>query len=337
MLRLAIRQGSRSAFSLGFLGASGVTACVNTDRQRKPSACEQLHSQQAKPPLGVLQLQLPDSNASQRFCNSGDALAVSGAWTSLGKMVWHFRHGESTGNVAKHEALALDRASNTTENYMRYEKDISLADAPLTDSGIQQASAAAQQVSTWKVRPKLIVCSPLSRAIQTAAIVFAEDLAKGTARLVIRPELREFFPGIMEDQGRQLPELRACHHLRALDAWPAVAEALSAQSTAEWGSLWDSHWAKGGEGAWQAHCNDSGRLSRFNDWLSHRPETEIAVVSHWGTVNNLLNREPWAEHLARVPISKNWVPSAWPAGLAYRFDMPNCGWVAVIYEPLRER
>ena len=31
------------------------------------------------------------------------------------------------------------------------------------------------QIAEWKAKPHLIICSPMTRAIQTAAIVFAED------------------------------------------------------------------------------------------------------------------------------------------------------------------
>ena len=37
----------------------------------------------------------------------------------------------------------------------------------------------------------MLLCSPLTRAIQTAALMFGTDLASGAATLILRPEVRE--------------------------------------------------------------------------------------------------------------------------------------------------
>ena len=111
--------------------------------------------------------------------------------------MWHFRHGESIANVAERRAIQIDKARGDGRNTERkqQETDSSFADAPLTATGIQQAEARCDDISGWHTRPTLIVVSPLTRALQTAAHVFADDIANGVP-VVVRPELREFFPNL---------------------------------------------------------------------------------------------------------------------------------------------
>ncbi|CAE8656431.1 unnamed protein product, partial [Polarella glacialis] len=134
----------------------------------------------------------------------------------------------------------------------------------------------------------------------------------------------EFFPDNNENQGRPVAELRCCPVLRELRAWPAVRKALSDEATVDWREKWDSEWARGD--GWQEHCGAGCRLDSYADWLASRPETMVAVVCHFGTINNILNSEPWAKGLPRSGD-----PTRWPCGgLAKRFAVPNCGWVAAL-------
>ncbi|CAE8728628.1 unnamed protein product, partial [Polarella glacialis] len=100
--------------------------------------------------------------------------------------------------------------------------------------------------------------------------------------------------------------------------------ALSDEATVDWREKWDSEWARGD--GWQEHCGAGCRLDSYADWLASRPETMVAVVCHFGTINNILNSEPWAKSLPRSGD-----PTRWPCGgLAKRFAVPNCGWVAAL-------
>ena len=60
---------------------------------------------------------------------------------SCEKLVWHFRHGESTANRAEKEAIKADteRGDGKDIERRKQEEDGEYADAPLTESGIQQA------------------------------------------------------------------------------------------------------------------------------------------------------------------------------------------------------
>jgi len=280
---------------------------------------------------------LPDAPEGL-LCNCSDRLAES--ISDGGKLLWLFRHGQSASNVALEDALERDRhqaqPDGHGEHFCRFKSDCAYTDAPLTAKGEAQAREATALISTWKVRPQLVVCSPLTRSIQTAAIIFADDLSSGRARLVIRPELREYFADFQDARGRPVPELRQCPRLQALAQWPSVAAALSDEATADWREAWDCTWAGGPDGAWQAHCNDGKRVHAFAAWLQGRAETRIATVSHWGTINNFLNRQPWTVSLARRELPWPHDRSSWPpGGLAHMFDVPNCAWIAVEASPRR--
>ena len=85
-------------------------------------------------------------------------------------------------------------------------------------------------------------------------------------------------------------------------------------------------------GGYIDHVESPTRIEEFRVWLAERPEQRIATVSHWGTINNLLNREPWADAEGRDGRERTGKQAAaWPdGGMARVFEMPNAGWVAVV-------
>ena len=270
---------------------------------------------------------LVDERFDDETDNPAEPLVPSLRDAARSKLVWHVRHGQSEGNVAR-------------EQGRDYQADASFVDTPLSAHGTAEARGASALVAKWGERPTLVVCSAMTRAVQTAALMFGELLASGEAALVVRPELREFWPDNIENCGRPLDELRDCPALAGSAAGSAavaavVREALSEAATKGWAGAWDAGQAGGDEGRWQAHCVGGDRLEAFRHWLSAREETRVAVVSHWGTINNLLNREPWAEDHrqgGRFGVAREWFPESWPAaGLAQMFAMRNCGWVCVEY------
>mmetsp|Transcript_17 Transcript_17/g.55 ORF Transcript_17/g.55 Transcript_17/m.55 type:complete len:373 (-) Transcript_17:99-1217(-) len=322
-----LRNAESRTFTVGVTGfASGLLAVAGSSHSRESVDC----SEQDRPAEFGVHALPADVDAGLRNCS--DSLAR--CMPEGSKLIWLFRHGQSTSNVALEGALEGDRrlkqADGYGEHFLRYKNDCTHTDSPLTSKGEAQALEAAAEISAWNIRPELVVCSPLTRSIQTAAIMFAEDISSGRARLVIRPELREFFADFQDARGRPLSRLQQCPRLQALAPWPMVAEALSDEATAEWREAWNEAWACGPGGAWQEHCNSGERLGAFTAWLSGRPEERIAVVSHWGTINNFLNRQPWTQNRERKELPWPHERSAWPpGGLVRMFDVPNCGWIAV--------
>ena len=98
----------------------------------------------------------------------------------------------------------------------------------------------------------------------------------------------------------------------------------------------------------------------FRNWLIMRPESNVAIVAHYGSINNLLNMEPfersvresfqkagWCSisptprsYLRRLSVVaqeeklRSWsgVHANTPRTAMKYFLVPNCGWVAVLYE-----
>jgi broad specificity phosphatase PhoE len=259
-------------------------------------------------------------------------------------MVWHFRHGESTANVAEREAIAEDaaRGDGLTTARKQQECDSAFADAPLTAAGIRQAEEKRSEIAGWRERPELIVASPLLRAIQTAAHIFADDLSAGVP-FVVRPELREFFPNLASSAGRPLAQLRSDPALRSLPNAAVVLDALSDEACASWQEEWDL-WQACGH-CWQCHSGDCHRVEAFRSWLQEQSARRIATVSHFGTVNALVNHEPCIEAAGltrQAPLHFAANPFAWKLGVippegGVRVNIKNCGHVALVYVEEGER
>lgn len=256
------------------------------------------------------------------------------------RLVWFFRHGESLANAAGRLAMAADKARDDgldTER-VQHEVDMNFSDAALTETGIAQASARRADTASWRLRPEAIVTSPLTRALQTAAYIFADDLAAGTP-LIVRPELREYFPNLAQDRGRPLAALRADPAIVALPNAAVILAALSDAACADWRDEWDS-WQACGDG-WERHCGSAERVGAFKEWLLHaHPRLRrVATVSHFGTVNAFVNHEPCIEvsGLVRMPPEKIGINAfAWRMGVlppegGVRVEMRNCGHVALVY------
>ena len=91
-------------------------------------------------------------------------------------------------------------------------------------------------------------------------------------------------------------------------------------------------------GSANAHADDGARCVAFKRWLSEQRQTRVATVSHWGTVNNMANREPCIEArgLEREAPPPAWVKAggwssrSWPPAV-HLLQMPNAGHVAMVF------
>ena len=120
---------------------------------------------------------------------------------------------------------------------------------------------------------ELVVCSPLSRALDTAMLVLPGPTAGGT--FVAHDDLRERSGWMLCAKRRTRSELAA--------RYPAVdmRSALRGEADELWGDQLEP----------AAECAERGyRLLR---WISEeRAETEVAVVGHGGLFHSLLNEHP---------------------------------------------
>lgn len=163
----------------------------------------------------------------------------------------------------------------------RVDNDI-LRDAPLAPSGEDQArKLRGLLVERGGPHVELVVCSPLTRALQTAIIAF------GDAGVPILPH-----PGIRENgargcgapgsrqqpecTGRCLADLRSDMRLQSRSVDWSATFAIESSSAAWWSETIETQ-----------ECLD-GRLNDFCDWLARRPEVSFAVVCHFNVITRLL-------------------------------------------------
>jgi len=181
------------------------------------------------------------------------ARAVASGPPCYRKHVVLVRHGESDGQTAKSRGLLRSHES--------------LLDCGLTRKGWTQAytlSKSWSQHSAEDAPIELVVCSSLTRAIQTACIA-TEGF---DCPIVSHPGCAELGGGksIPENRSRPVRELRRDD---ALTSIPRFAEV-------------DFSLAEGESGSEE-------NLSSFLEWLRCRPEAEVFVVCHHNVILKLLN------------------------------------------------
>ena len=173
------------------------------------------------------------------------------------KRIHFIRHAQSEHN-ARFEAA-------TDELSVRH--DPGLRDAPLTVLGLGQARALQREVTALS-EIELVVVSPLTRAVQTTLASFADHPAPRIVHDLPREHLQSFC-----DIGRAPAALTR--------DFPALAFDHLADPWWHVGDPDDGPFAREPEGVL------AGRVSSFADWLSARPEAEIAVVGHGAFLRHL--------------------------------------------------
>lgn len=168
-----------------------------------------------------------------------------------GKSIHLIRHGQSVFNAAFDSLTRIDPM---------------IFDAPLSPTGIEQATALRPEVHSLGV--ELIVTSPLTRAIQTALHAFGRDHAPIRIESLHRERLEH-----SGDVGRSPKALRT--------EFPDLA----------FDHLDDPWWHFDGRNPQAVFAEPEetllGRVSAFREWLTARPETTIAVIGHGTFLNRL--------------------------------------------------
>ena len=219
------------------------------------------------------------------------------------KTLYLIRHGRTEMNeyLAKHR---WDDAQFT---------DPMLFDTRLTAQG--EAQAVALRVITEKLhpQPRLIVASPLRRAMRTAELAFGVERYDSTPRVTCVHARERVFHA--SDVGRPAGEVK-----RDFPEW-CVKELREAHGDdAPWWYAGDDSDADDADGRGvtrarttrehQNHGDDSdrspalrsgvpcepsevfeARMGQLKAWLESRPESHIAVVAHWGVWFSLTGRE----------------------------------------------
>ena len=173
------------------------------------------------------------------------------------KRVHFIRHAQSEHNVRFEMA----------DDELAVRHDASLRDAPLTALGKAQADGLRDEVTALR-GIELVVVSPLTRAVQTMLAAFAGHPAPCLVHDLPREHLQSFCdigraPAALS---RDFPALTFDH---LADPWWYVGESAVGPFAPEPYELLIA------------------RVAGFADWLSARPEAEIAVVGHAGFLRHL--------------------------------------------------
>ncbi|KAF8205493.1 phosphoglycerate mutase-like protein [Mycena galopus ATCC 62051] len=154
-----------------------------------------------------------------------------------GKKIHILRHGQAIHNV---------------------QRGYPFRDPPLTDEGLAEARAVC-----LGFQPDLIICSPMTRTIQTALAVFP-DLLSQSIPVEIWPDMREAHDAIC-NKGLSRTELSAA--FLGLDFSRCSQE-------------WD----------YEAHSPKAAtsRAERVRAALAERPEQNILIVGHRGFIDYLV-------------------------------------------------
>jgi len=208
--------------------------------------------------------------------------------TGSTKLVHLIRHGESAHQVKAAEAKLegrvcrcheLRRPSTDHADECPY-LDPSLVDSPLTDKGIRQAAGRAIGCSA-----EVVLVSPTTRALQTAAWAFgvAGTLPANDAPCPFLPRATPFLPPVVA-----LEELRARVGAHRQSQRRSISDLARDFPFADFTAVADD-----ADTAWSPRTETRTsldiRAALFLQTLFERPETSIAVVTHFTMLLTLFN------------------------------------------------
>jgi broad specificity phosphatase PhoE len=205
------------------------------------------------------------------------------------------RHGESLGQTARQRGI--DR------------KDVTLTDCFLSSNGIRQATELRSNKVLQRYRFDLVCTSPLSRALATTVLglgsmieeersmkqLWGQHAAAGGKALLASPrssrkftpfiacaDICEFGGKIPENQGRPLHQLR-----KDLKQRLSIV-ARSSTTTLALDSIDFTMLPPSWPDMTMIHDGTSDRIANFLAFLQMRPEKNIAIVCHCGTIKQML-------------------------------------------------
>ncbi|CAE8631580.1 unnamed protein product, partial [Polarella glacialis] len=190
------------------------------------------------------------------------------------------RHGESCAQL-----FSMSQRRNANGDAALADQ---LRDPYLSELGVQQALDLSGRWAYEGVSPALVVASPLSRALQTAQILFPFTEA-GAPVIVVHPALRETPPGGAnkvgratqpECMGRPVEDLQRDTQLQR--------QGVRSSSNVDWSLMPDATL-----GPWWSELVETpedveARLNIFCSWLEQRPESLVVVVCHFNIIQCLL-------------------------------------------------
>ncbi len=210
------------------------------------------------------------------------------------KVVYFMRHGQSFAN---------------RRPMRERQHDESLTDSRLTELGMLQCRD--MQLFVKRFNAQLVVCSPLTRSIQTACIAFEKETS---SPLLAWPMCTEFYPQYPESQGRVVDKLRMDESLTSLPRFKDMC-------------------LNNVVGEWWASASEYSRVYAFIAWLRFTPLSRIAVVSHSGFIRAVVKAARFGGELSLHNCS--WLSTRWHASSLQRHILAS-GETQEETPPLRE-
>lgn len=203
------------------------------------------------------------------------------------KTVHFIRHAEAFSNAA---AKVSGHGAYASWDFV---------DACLTKNGWQQVFELRKTMSARGIHPELVVVSPLRRALMTCAGLFSssspdQDLHEDPLMMVQHEEVPGKVVGMDALSAKESPVVVAHELIRerigfhpcdrrgpisaARASFPYVDFSLIEEEE-------DVYWKREVR---EPHSDELARGLQFLQWLSQRPEREVAVVTHSSWLLNLL-------------------------------------------------
>lgn len=176
------------------------------------------------------------------------------------KRVTLVRHGEAVHNP---RAEARRAAGCSFQEFLDTMKEDDVLDAPLTSKGLDQVQASRASLDAT-LTPEVVLVSPLSRAIDTAQIIFPG------ANWIALDDLRERSGWMLNCKRRSRCELEALYpDIDFRTGLPTEHDELWTEEIEEWAST-------------------SARGYAALEYAWARPERTIAIVCHGGLLDAIL-------------------------------------------------
>jgi len=210
----------------------------------------------------------PNSAEGRRLAHSGSSMrACAGALGAKFKVLHFVRHGQAQHNVRAEPAR---HAGCSYDDFLELMRLDDAFDAELTPAGIDQAKTLQQGAAgTVRSSIQLVVASSLTRAIQTADLVFPDRLS-GCPRVSL-DQWREVSGLLVNAQRRTRTELRRTHTSWDFDNLESENDMLWKPEALENTSA----------------CAHRAYLAL--QWAWQRPEERIAIVAHGGNTHKSIN------------------------------------------------
>ena len=191
------------------------------------------------------------------------------------KTLYFVRHGESTANAARREGRPVDSAD--------------FEDSPLTEFGVRQACDLGVYASSLPV--EVVVSSPLRRAMETAIHAFPGRT------IVLESRAREIHWSLPESRPRRNRspwEKATVRETLSLVSkrFPDSCIAIDDSSVEKLDTGRDEFWKPRLIDLLtqtELHAISAAAMNQLLPSIFDRPECIIAIVTHWGVLNNILN------------------------------------------------